>query len=101
MDRISDTDDDGRGLNGQPENAEARPDLIKRSLAVVALAAGAIATAVWIIFLGWAITEAAATNVSRIWVHLVPQRAAVAARPQPSMEYRQPSSLKGKPPKHS
>jgi len=88
-------------VNSHIEQATVRSESLKRTLAITALGAGGIATIVWIVFLGWALTEGLATSLLRREVHPIFQRGVGAAPRQQGKAYRQPSYLAKKPPKHS
>jgi hypothetical protein len=86
--------------HGQEDARLSPRDVLKRTVALVALAAGGIATAAWMVFLGWALTTV--VDASLVCIAAPPAQHATAARPQrPAVGYKQPSNLKEKPPKHS
>jgi hypothetical protein len=96
MGRVACNEDSPRDgvVNDRVAEAKARSDFFKRAVAILALGVGGIATFVWVVLLGWALTETLSTKTLRLKSNPSAQHASAAPLRKPGMGYKQPSVLK-------
>jgi hypothetical protein len=76
---------------GSIDGRVERPDHLKRAIATTALGVGGIATVAWIVFLGWAVSEALVFKALKQWSHPSAKQIAIANPKKARMGYEQPS----------
>jgi hypothetical protein len=87
-------DRDARGEDvsreGSMDGHVERPERLQRAIATAALGAGAIATFAWIVFLGWAASEALAFKALKQWSHSSAKQVVVVSPKRARVGYGHP-----------
>jgi hypothetical protein len=86
-------------IRADGENAN-RAGRLKRALALAALAAGGVATAIWIAFLGWTAIVTLESNVQHMKTHPTSKHAAAIPPPKPTTGHKRPVNPIERAPKH-